>query len=361
MNAVGYLYTVTIEPYSVGVENLKRSFSYSAHLTLAGRVQLFTVGVCLFIPALNVIILVTMRFFNTIPSDLGGYKAFLVEKEVPAFNREVQQIPFGYDISASQWLGEEHIRNYLLYLAATDDRLHTPNADRALRPNQASINRICTDMERCKQTNKRYVAYAFNTASVDESHYSVVQKMKIAVGKYDPTLFEGGAGWHWTLVLIDREERVVKYYDSMGHENPHVTPFLTTIAQKITPIDRGDRPYTYTSKIHTGIQNDGYNCGVWLLFMLKMCLEHPEFDLNMLDIKQAQVMIDDFRIQLMFRLLQMRQAIRDVEGLSREAFRLVNPFFGDQHYNTAEDRLRATPFGPVQLMHNALYLQPLRP
>ena len=86
---------------------------------------------------------------------------------------------------------------------------------------------------------------------------------------------------HFILIFIDREKRVVEYYDSMGGK-----PSICKEAAKIlTERDPGAKPYTADFKIKNALQHDGYQCGVWTCFFIEKKLKDPQFDFNAMGAK----------------------------------------------------------------------------
>lgn len=86
---------------------------------------------------------------------------------------------------------------------------------------------------------------------------------------------------HFILVFIDREKRVLEYYDSMGGK-----PSICKEAAKIlTERDPGAKPYRADFKIKNALQHDGYQCGVWTCFFIEQKLKDPQFDFNAMGAK----------------------------------------------------------------------------
>lgn len=85
---------------------------------------------------------------------------------------------------------------------------------------------------------------------------------------------------HWVLLVIDREQRTVEYYDSLRDFNKEkVQAHFTKLADMLTKIEPGT-PYKAEFKIKKQIQNDGFNCGAWALYFLQHRLFNKEIDFN---------------------------------------------------------------------------------
>jgi hypothetical protein len=115
---------------------------------------------------------------------------------------------------------------------------------------------------------------------------------------------------HWTLVYIDRENRTIEYYDSKimnSKDHAKILQKLNTIAKRLSQQEPG-KPYEVKDKIHKVLQNDGYQCGLWVLFFLEGRLIDPKFDFNTLDIKEAQELIKKYRQKVRLNLLEMGEA-----------------------------------------------------
>lgn len=104
---------------------------------------------------------------------------------------------------------------------------------------------------------------------------------------------------HWCLVIVDRVKRTVEYYNSkIGYyyDPQPVKDCLTKLAATLSNKDPGNNPYQFQDKINVVLQEDSFQCAIWLLYFLENRLKKGDsFDFNKLDIQQAQQEIADFR------------------------------------------------------------------
>ncbi len=106
---------------------------------------------------------------------------------------------------------------------------------------------------------------------------------------------------HWALVLLDKQKRTLEYYDSMKNYGNYdqIIECLKNLTKVLTEKDPSGTPYQFDCKIKKKLQQDTYQCGVWLLYFLENRLKNPNVDFNDLDIEKAQEMIANYRLRVM--------------------------------------------------------------
>jgi len=113
---------------------------------------------------------------------------------------------------------------------------------------------------------------------------------------------------HWTLVLVDREKRTLEYYDSLnsyGNYNNNIQDHFKKLAEVLTEKDPGKTPYKFVCKLEKSLQQDGSQCGLWLLYFLEERLKNPDVNFNELDVNQSQGMIAEYRLKVMNSLIAL--------------------------------------------------------
>lgn len=102
---------------------------------------------------------------------------------------------------------------------------------------------------------------------------------------------------HAMLLLIDSSLRTIEFYNSLGTSDDHEACLQTleTLAEKLTELNPGDKKYTVISKIESCIQEDGYQCIVWLLCFLENRLYNQKVNFNLLSLQEASQKIQSFR------------------------------------------------------------------
>jgi hypothetical protein len=108
------------------------------------------------------------------------------------------------------------------------------------------------------------------------------------------------SGNHWTLVLMDRDQRTVEYYDSFSQFGNHdeIVQHLQGLTATLSKEDPGPKPYTFKRQITKAIQNDNYQCGPWTLYFLEHRLKDPSVDFNTLDRHKRDGIIKDYRAKV---------------------------------------------------------------
>lgn len=112
---------------------------------------------------------------------------------------------------------------------------------------------------------------------------------------------------HWALVYVCRKTRTFEYYDSkVSYGNrAKMLADLENFAKLMNVFDPGEIPYKVVPKITAYLQPDGYQCGPWALYFLEIRVQNPDVDFNTLDICKAQEMIAEYRLKVMYRLIEL--------------------------------------------------------
>ncbi len=112
---------------------------------------------------------------------------------------------------------------------------------------------------------------------------------------------------HWTLVLVDRQKRTLEYYDSMKNYGNYdqIIKVLKNVTKVLTEKDPDEVPYQLDYKIKKRLQQDGFQCGVWILYFLENRLQDPNVNFNELDTEKAQEMIAYYRLRVMVKSLEV--------------------------------------------------------
>lgn len=101
---------------------------------------------------------------------------------------------------------------------------------------------------------------------------------------------------HSVLVHINLTKRTVEYFDSLqDHGRPPIENDLQDCADWFSKQLPSNHPFTCERKIKKKLQDDSYQCAVWLLYFTEKLLENPDVDFNALEIQPAQKMIAEFR------------------------------------------------------------------
>lgn len=101
---------------------------------------------------------------------------------------------------------------------------------------------------------------------------------------------------HWTLGFVDLEKMTLEYYDSFGS----LAPKNLEIALKKIALENN---LTYLVKNQKKLQDNGYDCGVWHSYFLTKRLENLHFDPNQISDKNADEIIQKFRIHMLTQIV----------------------------------------------------------
>lgn len=109
---------------------------------------------------------------------------------------------------------------------------------------------------------------------------------------------------HWALLVIDRTKRTVEYYDS-GIDNQRAVTYLKELAEALSKFDYpGMQRYKFQSKVGH-VQRDTKLCGPWMLYFLEERLNNREEALRTLNANTCQLMIREYRKQVLQKLSQL--------------------------------------------------------
>jgi Ulp1 family protease len=85
---------------------------------------------------------------------------------------------------------------------------------------------------------------------------------------------------HWTMLYIDLENCTVEYYDSFGKLGKK-DEILNALRQLTARISQEEgKEYKFIYNIDNQLQNNGYQCGPWVLFFIEWRLKFPHYDVN---------------------------------------------------------------------------------
>ncbi len=95
---------------------------------------------------------------------------------------------------------------------------------------------------------------------------------------------------HVALVVVDRKQRTVEYYDS-GIDDKKAVSHLTSLANNLSVHDNPQaKDYTFHSKVGH-VQQDSKLDGTWVLFFLEQRLAQPDCNFGALTADNSQEMI----------------------------------------------------------------------
>lgn len=265
-------------PYLEAGKHFNSAFSGKTEkgLSLMNRVSQVTLGVLLLVPVINHIVLALLKpspshsaTTNPRPTSTSSTK--------PSDNRPTTRplqppiISSPPTVKDTAWLDSLQLHYYSEFLQKTYP-IHLPKNSKFFTISPI-VRSLWTDVQ--KMTSK--------------------QRQK-NIKEYMP-FFLHLANNHWALVFIDRKLRTVEYYDSLLNYGNHeeIKTELQRIAGELTQQDPGSSPYQFQCKLRKKVQQDGYQCGVWLLYFLENRLKNPQVDFNTLDVNSSQAMIAEFR------------------------------------------------------------------
>ena len=124
------------------------------------------------------------------------------------------------------------------------------------------------------------------------------------------------------MVYIDRQRRTVEYYDSKKNYGNHdeIVRQLTSVAAELSEREPNRPPYQFICKINKLLQPDSYQCGPWMLYFLENRLINPDFDFNILNFKQAQIIIKEYREKTMLQIHAMVHALIAIQQQEMENY-----------------------------------------
>jgi hypothetical protein len=204
--------------------------------------------------------------------------------ELPPLSSEILKF---VNIRGTRWLDNHHLDIYFRYLEKTHSEMYV--SDFYVIP---SIN------------------FPLKKAILYDGHFNKEDKCfnKDAHRCSEKTILAYPlhvAGNHWTLVLVDRKERTLEYYDSKVNYGNHeeIKKYLIEITLALTEKDLGEKPYKFICKIKKNLQPDSFQCGPWILYFLENRLKNVNVDFNELNILKSQKMIADHRLKVMDTLI----------------------------------------------------------
>ena len=105
---------------------------------------------------------------------------------------------------------------------------------------------------------------------------------------------------HWTLLYIDKEKRTVEYYDSLFQYGNYseIVATLQELTENISKKDPIKKPFQFIPKILKKLQNNGYDCGVFVVYFLEERAKNPEIDFNQRSVNEMEEIIFNYRRKL---------------------------------------------------------------
>lgn len=188
----------------------------------------------------------------------------------------------GFDIRGNKWLDNEHLYRYFKYLELSHPQLFVPAGSLITI---ANLDEAIFQIGSLKKRN--------NPADIAANAEKTIVAFPVLV-----------SGNHWILVFIDCKARLVECYDSKMNYGQYVDVVqrLESLAKEITKRDPG-APYKVISKISKSLQEDGFECGPWTLYFLEKRLTELNVDFNKLNAKQSKIMIAEFRLKVLEKIL----------------------------------------------------------
>lgn len=218
--------------------------------------------------------------------EADSFSSFLatINSVEPAFSREVLQ---GVDFHENSWVSTRfndiYTESLVKKLGMERDVLfrmsdHAPEDFAAFVESESrgALNTLCNTGSHAPFDSSRYHAYYL-------------------------TLNEN----HATLVFVDKEKSAIEYYNSFGNCPEEVEEALKQTAQNLgIRFDETEEftPFSFTNMIDRELQNDYFQCGVWIMFLLECRLKFPEKDflseLHRLSPAERGRLIANYRIMM---------------------------------------------------------------
>lgn len=111
---------------------------------------------------------------------------------------------------------------------------------------------------------------------------------------------------HWTLLLVDKQQKTVEYYDSKHNYGGEDYKETIKGAKQVAK----DFDYKFEEKIAKSIQPDGYQCGIWALYFLEERIKNPNISFN--ELPNPSKLIASFRKHVSNCLLIIDQVLKKI-------------------------------------------------
>ncbi len=164
-------------------------------------------------------------------------------------------------------LSNMHLGEYIQYLGRKNPKLFVPEGTDAFR--------MCS-LKEMSEAGKINDLILSRLKAYDDTNTDPIKKTIFA---FPIRVSES----HWTLLIIDREKRLIEYYDSYfpgwndGNtiNDASVRKHFSDFSKQLSAQEKDKQPYVFDNKIKEKLQTNTYDCGPWVLNFLEKRLENP--------------------------------------------------------------------------------------